>query len=73
MTFTPRECADELAHELMMRGRVYTRQVEAGKMSEDTARRRKAIIKQMLDRYELEAQKDQTADDPIEELDLFGD
>ena len=74
MTFTAAEIVKELRYELMMRKRVYTRQVEAGKMTAEGARRRSGMIKQVLDRYELEANEaSKPASDPLEELGLFGD
>ena len=74
MTYTAAEIVKELSYELMMRKRVYTRQVEAGQMTPEGARRRSGMIKQVLDRYELEANEaSKPANDPLEEMDLFGD
>jgi polyhydroxyalkanoate synthesis regulator phasin len=73
MTYTAKEIVKELAYELHMRGKVYPRLVDNGKMTAEGAEKRKGIIKQILDRYELEAKAEEKASDPIEELDLFGD
>jgi polyhydroxyalkanoate synthesis regulator phasin len=74
MTFTPKQCAEELAYELQMRNKFYPRLVRDGDMTEEGARRRRDIIKQMLDEYEQRAAAEEKKEsgDIIEELDLFG-
>lgn len=59
MTFTPAEKAHEAEREINMRAQVYPRQVRAGKMSQDSADRRIAIMKEIAAEYKALAQREQ--------------
>lgn len=48
--FTPAELAEEANRELTMREQVYPRQIQRGKVSKGTARRRYAMMREIRNR-----------------------
>jgi hypothetical protein len=61
MMFTNRQKANEAFREVSYRKFVYSRQVEAGKMTEAAAKRKIAIMEEIGAEYAVAADKDEEA------------